>query len=502
MRRSVALTGATQKGLSEHLLRRDGQEDLCFFTWRPSTGLHRATSLVDRAILPLNGDRDVHGNASFRPEFVLRAAQVAGEAGAGLGFVHSHPGGRGWQPLNEVDLGAEARIANIAREVTGLPLVGMTLAGDGAWSARVWTGAGRAVRPAVCESVRVVGDGLDVSFNDALVPVPATGAALMRTLHTWGPIIQAKVARLRVAVAGLGSVGMPVAELLARTGIERIGVFDFDAVEWVNLDRLRGAGPLDAFLRRPKVDVARRVLAEASTAANQQHDFYDLSICEPEGLVRLLDYDLIFACVDRPWPRHVLNTLAYSDLIPVIEGGLIAFRHADGSMRNAYWSSTVVRPGRPCLACLGQYDPALVQVERDGSLDDPSYIANLPAGSPLRRRENVAALSTSVTAALMEQFMAFVVRPSGIGDHGPLRRNARDPQVERVDKKCDPVCPYHQSTGVGDLRLDPTGQHDAAACARRVRAGVPVGIRAGRAALGGAERVWAALGLRLARQSL
>ena len=346
-----------------------------------------------------------------------------------------------------------------------------------------------------CETVRTVGDILAVTFDDRILRVPQASGMQDRTVHTWGEEIQAKIARLRVAVAGVGSVGMAIADVLARTGLECVGVFDFDTVESVNLDRLRGASRMDALLRTSKADVARRLLAEGSTAATPRHEVHELSICEPEGLNRLLNFDLIFSCVDRPWPRHVLNVIAHADLIPVVEGGMSAFRNVDGSLRNAYWSSTVVRPGRPCLACLGQYDLALVQAERDGSLDDPSYIANLPPDSPIRRRENVAAISTSVAAALLEQFVACVAHPSGLGDPGPLRFSLRDHSVERRQTACRDRCPYHQRVGHGDTRLDPTGSHAAAEQARQARARVPVHIAVLRLVAAGHR----AFGERLAR---
>ena len=476
MRRSVAMTGSAEAGLASHLLRNDGQEDLCFGMWRPSTGRRRRTAILHQPILPRRADRLVHGNASFEAAYMLRAAQEAAAAGVGLVFMHSHPAGRGWQSLNETDRIAERRIANVARELTGLPLMGLTLSGDRCWSARVWEGTGREVSSVSCETVRTVGDTLGVTFDNRILRVPQPSEMQDRTAHTWGEKTQAMIARLRVAVAGVGSVGMVVADALARTGVECVGIFDFDTVESINLDRLRGASRLDAFLRRSKADVARQLLAEGSTAAAPRHEVHELSICEPEGLERLLDFDVIFSCVDRPWPRHVLNVIAYTDLIPVIEGGMRAFQRVDGSLRNAYWNSTVVRPGRTCLACLRQYDPALVQVERDGSLDDPRYIANLSPDSPIRPRENVAAISTSVAAALLEQFVAYVARPSGFGDPGPLRFSLRDHSVKRRQTTCRDGCPYPRAVGDGDARLNPAEPHVAAEQARQARAKVPMSV--------------------------
>ena len=134
----------------------------------------------------------------------------------------------------------------------------------------------------------------------------------------------------------------------------------------INLDRLIGASRRDARLRRPKIHVARREAEEAATASSYRIEVSDKSICEPDGLRLALDHDLIFSCVDRPWPRSVLNSLAYSDLIPVIDGGIAIDTFDNGAMRNATWRSHVVRPGRPCMSCSRQLDLGLVPLERAG----------------------------------------------------------------------------------------------------------------------------------------
>jgi hypothetical protein len=272
---------------------------------------------------------------------------------------------------------------------------------------------------------------------------------------------------LHVLVVGAGSVGLYIVESLARTGIEHIAVMDFDRVEFVNLDRLHAATHLDALLRRPKVDVARRLLRDAATAENPRHELFEESVCEPAGMRALLDFDVVFSCADRPWPRHVLNTVAYSDLVPVVDGGLRLDPLPAGGLRNAVWRSQVVTVGRPCLACIGQYDPAHVQLERDGSLDNPTYIAGLPADSALRANQNVSALSIAAASALLNQFLALVIAPSGLGDPGPLRHDLARHRIEPADVvNCSLDCPYQQSVGDGDSRLDPTALHPAAQQAR------------------------------------
>ena len=457
---SVAMTDRTERRLLELLVRDDGQEDLCLALYRPSTAATRTTTLIVSAIAPSGDDREVHGNATVFGDYILRGAQAARGEGCGLVLLHSHPRACRWQPMSGPDREAEASYANLAREITGLPLVGMTLAGgDNTWSARHWDiGTGTGVDCTHATNVRVIGEHLAVSWNDSLRPPPTATNRQIRTVSAWGPHRQADLARRRVLVVGVGSVGLDVAVRLAASGIQNLTIMDFDIVEEHNLDRLIGATARDVRLRRAKIHIARRLASAAATADNPRIEGSALSVCEPEGLRLALDHDLIFSCVDRPWPRAVLNALAYSDLIPVIDGGIAIDTNSNGGMLNATWRTHVIRPGRPCMACNRQLDLAQVTIDKQGLLDDPAYIAHADM-LPTSAGQNVAVLSASVSAALLAQYVSLSVAPAGLGEPGPLQYSFNSHFLDHRDDITRAHCPVEPSEAVGDNRHDLTGRH-------------------------------------------
>lgn len=469
------MTSDIDDALQRHLLRNDRQEDICFALWRPSTGARRTTALLSELVLPLERERHVHGNASFTSEYFLRAASVAREMGAGLALLHSHPGGTGWQGMSQDDRQAESGHAAQTHVLTGRPLVGLTLAGDGNWSARAWHHVGtRDWRHLEARSVRVVGQRWRMSFHPQLAPAPTPRPTHLRTMSAWGPRVQADIERLRVGFIGAGSVGALAGEGGQRIGIGELGILDFDTLLEHNLDRQLHATIAD--IGRPKAQVLADALRRSITSPDQVVTWSEFAITEPEGFEQALDYDILFSCVDRPWPRAVLNFLAYAHGIPVIDGG-IAVRVPNGLFLGADWRAHIAAPGRRCLECLGQYEPGLVEVERSGLLDDPSYFEGLPADHVLRRNENVFSFSMGCAALELAQFVAMVAAPAGVSDIGALHFHLTTGRTDVNDGGCEHSCPYQGELLLrgDDVSVRVTGEHPAAAAERGSRAEASLG---------------------------
>ena len=245
---------------------------------------------------------------------------------------------------------------------------------------------------------------------------------------------------------------------------------DFDSVEVLNLDRMIGATRLDAAIGRYKVDVAARLMSSAATAKSFAVARHKASITDPEGLSAALDYDVIFSCVDRPWPRAVLNAIAYSDLIPVIDGGIALDTFADGHLRGGIWRAHTLVPGRPCMVCLGQLDLGELSLDRLGFLDDPKYIQTSGRDAPAR--QNVAMLSASVSAALLAQFVSLVAHPGGRGVPAPLRYMLAPHTLEHSPATSGEFCPYEAELALGDRRTpltDPGIKHRTISARNRRR---------------------------------
>ncbi|MFM2082484.1 MAG: hypothetical protein RL380_1175, partial [Verrucomicrobiota bacterium] len=70
---------------------------------------------------------------------------------------------------------------------------------------------------------------------------------------------QKRIKATSVLCIGAGGLGSPIALYLAAAGVGRMGVLDFDAVDFSNLQRqiLHGTGDVG----RPKTDSARETIA-------------------------------------------------------------------------------------------------------------------------------------------------------------------------------------------------------------------------------------------------
>ena len=445
MEYKAAMAEKTSERLVEFLLKSRRDEEICFATWRPATGACTYSVLLDNIMFPEEGDRSRHGTVSAYPHYVSRCKEQARREGAGLAMIHTHPEGQGHQDVSDQDLYYEQDV--LAPEVLGvtrLPLVGMTLAGDGTWSARAYP---RPFKIRWCSAVKVVGRTLKADFHPDLAAPPRRGPSTVRTASVWGEECQADIARLRIGVIGAGSIGAAVGEALARMGAGSVLLMDYDTVEVHNLDRMLGATGSD--VSRPKADVVAGNMRKSATLDGFVCTVSEESVVEKGGFAEALDCDVVFSCVDRPWPRQVLNHMAYTCLVPVIDGGV----HIDspkGILRDAVYRAQTVGPGRPCMDCLGALNTGTIQQDRDGLFDDPGYVGEHERADGTDARQNVMPFVLGLAGLEVMQFVEMATFLAGRGDLGQQAYDYRTGEIRPARKMCRDGCRHAKSVALGD----------------------------------------------------
>jgi hypothetical protein len=439
---SVAMTQDINDDLVAHLDKGRGQEDLTFAYWGPSRGASRYTAILHAIALPGPDDRILQGNVAFNSQYLTRVLEECPE-GCGIALLHSHLG-PGWQRMSLDDRVAERdRLGGAVAARTSLPVLGLTWATDGTWSARFWLRRGRnlyARRTAA--TVRVAGRALTISYQPLLRPAPTELSSQVATISVWGSRAQADVARCRVGIVGLGSVGSLVAEAVSRIGVQNVVLIDHDVIEERNLDRTLGTTAEDAVNATPKVEVAGRSMIMSHTARRFSARPVFASVLTLAGLEAALDCDVIFSCVDRPWARSLLNIIAKAHLIPIVNGGILARVQPDGTLLHVDWGMHTVTPESACLYCLDELRRGDVATDREGKLDDPDYIAGLsPEDRERFGRRNVFPFSMSVAAHEVLQFVGLVSGAQKVGGIGPQRYAAYPGRMSVADmRECNEDC--------------------------------------------------------------
>ena len=150
---------------------------------------------------------------------------------------------------------------------------------------------------------------------------------------------QLKLKNASVLLVGTGGLGAPTALYLAASGIGRIGLVDFDVVDYTNLQRQVIHGTKD--VGKPKIDSAIESMSDINPFVKL--DRHEVALTSENALEILKDYDYIVDGTDNFPTRYLVNDACVLLGKPNIYGSI--FRFEGQATIFAY-------PGGPCYRCL------------------------------------------------------------------------------------------------------------------------------------------------------
>jgi len=150
---------------------------------------------------------------------------------------------------------------------------------------------------------------------------------------------QRKLKRASVLLVGMGGLGSPTAMYLAAAGVGRIGIVDFDVVDFSNLQRQIIFSTED--VGRPKLQAAEERLQGINP--NLEIETYETRLTSENALKILENYDIIIDGTDNFPTRYLVNDACVLLGKPNVYGSIFRF---EGQ------ASVFYAKEGPCYRCL------------------------------------------------------------------------------------------------------------------------------------------------------
>jgi len=157
-----------------------------------------------------------------------------------------------------------------------------------------------------------------------------------------------RIDSLKIGIVGLSGGGSHIAQQASHTGFANFALFDAQAIDCSNLNRLVGGTEDDVLKGRLKISIADRVITSINGLANTEpvparwQDF-------PESL---RSCDIVFGCLDGFDERRQLEAACRRYLIPLIDVGMDVTEMTGKPPRMA-GQVILSLPGYPCFHCIG-----------------------------------------------------------------------------------------------------------------------------------------------------
>ena len=184
-------------------------------------------------------------------------------------------------------------------------------------------------------------------------------------LKNIGIIGQKKIINSKVLIVGVGGLGCPIADLLARAGIGLIGVIDFDKVSLSNIHRQTLYTTKD--IGKFKVNVIKKKLNLINKEVKVK--IYNKK-ADDKNLKKIIKkYDIVVDGSDNFKTKFLLNKYSLEFKKKLIVGAISKF---DGHIFSFNFNKKKI----PCLKCFYQTEPSdqFLNCESEGILGSTANI--------------------------------------------------------------------------------------------------------------------------------
>jgi adenylyltransferase/sulfurtransferase len=222
---------------------------------------------------------------------------------------------------------------------------------------------------------------------------------------------QKRIKAASVLCIGAGGLGSPIAMYLAAAGVGRIGIVDFDTVDFSNLQRQLLHGTPD--VGRSKAESAKETIASLNPGV--QVEIHNTRLSSENALEIIGRYDIVVDGTDNFPTRYLTNDACVLLKKPNVYGSIFRF---DGQ-------ASVFAPhlGGPCYRCLYPEPPPPGMVP---SCAEGGVLGVLPGIIGCIQATEILKLALGKGTSLVGRLMLF---------------NALDMKFRELKLRRDPQCP-------------------------------------------------------------